>query len=167
MVGTERQDDWNLEIPRVQIACDNSVSAATGLAPNEVLFCNLIKVHTSKIQCLLLTIFERSSISGHHEFSPRSAGILRPGDGPPPALARHRSRAYRSTYMLSQALANDMLLTNAKNHDSGQNITKREIFVHGSKHCVTFFVVVTFFVTPRDIDFSLFFLTLFFTSHDS
>ena len=36
MVVNERQDHWDLQIPRVEFAYNNSVSAATGLAPNEV-----------------------------------------------------------------------------------------------------------------------------------
>ena len=35
MVVNERQNDWDLHLPRVKFAYSNSVSAATGLAPNE------------------------------------------------------------------------------------------------------------------------------------
>ena len=36
MVVNERQDDWDLHLPHVEFTYNNSVSAATGLAPNEV-----------------------------------------------------------------------------------------------------------------------------------
>ena len=36
MVVNERQDDWDLRLPHIEFAYDNSVSAATGLAPNAV-----------------------------------------------------------------------------------------------------------------------------------
>ena len=36
MVVNERQDDWDKQLPHVESAYNNSVSAATGLAPNEV-----------------------------------------------------------------------------------------------------------------------------------
>ena len=35
MVVNERQDDWDVHLPHVDFAYDNSVSAATGLALNE------------------------------------------------------------------------------------------------------------------------------------
>ena len=36
MVVNERQDDWDLRLPHIEFAYSISVSAATGLAPNEV-----------------------------------------------------------------------------------------------------------------------------------
>ena len=36
MVVNERQGDWDLRLPHVGFAYNNSVSAATGLTPNEV-----------------------------------------------------------------------------------------------------------------------------------
>ena len=36
MVVNERQDDWDLHLPHVEFTYNNSVGAATGLAPNEV-----------------------------------------------------------------------------------------------------------------------------------
>ena len=35
MIINERQDDWDLCLPQVQAAYNNSVNLATGLAPNE------------------------------------------------------------------------------------------------------------------------------------
>ena len=40
MVVNEQQDDLDLNLPRTEFACSNSVSAATGLAPNEVHMAN-------------------------------------------------------------------------------------------------------------------------------
>lgn len=31
----DRQNDWDIRLPHVEFACNNSVSAAAGLAPNE------------------------------------------------------------------------------------------------------------------------------------
>ena len=36
MVCNEHQNDWDVHLPHVEYAYNNSVSAATGLAPNEV-----------------------------------------------------------------------------------------------------------------------------------
>ena len=48
MVVNERQDDWNLHPPHVELDYINSVSAATGLAPNES--------HISRLPRLPLTV---------------------------------------------------------------------------------------------------------------
>ena len=52
MVCNGHQNDWDVHLPRVEYAYDNSVSAATGLAPNEV--------HIGRLPRLPLTVFERS-----------------------------------------------------------------------------------------------------------
>ena len=36
MFVNERQDDWNVHLPHIELAYNKSVSAATGLVPNEV-----------------------------------------------------------------------------------------------------------------------------------
>lgn len=36
MVVNERHDDWDVYFPHVEFACNDAVSAATGLAPNRV-----------------------------------------------------------------------------------------------------------------------------------
>ena len=36
MVVNERQDEWDLQVSHIEFAYNISVSAATGLAPNEV-----------------------------------------------------------------------------------------------------------------------------------
>ena len=57
LVVNERQDDWDLQLPHVRFAYNNSVSAATGLAPNEV--------HTGRLLHLPPTVFERTGVAGH------------------------------------------------------------------------------------------------------
>ena len=57
MVVNERQDDWDLHLPHVEFVCNDSVSAATGLAPNEV--------HMGRLPRLALTIFDRTGVVGH------------------------------------------------------------------------------------------------------
>lgn len=57
MVINEQQNDWDVQLPYVEFACNNSVSAATGLAPNEI--------HIGRLPRLPLTVFERTSASGH------------------------------------------------------------------------------------------------------
>ena len=52
-----RQDDWDAQLPHVEFAYNNSVSAVTGLTPNEV--------HTGRLRRLLLNIFDRSAVAGH------------------------------------------------------------------------------------------------------
>ena len=61
MVVNELQTNWDEQLPHVEFACNNSVSAATGLAPNEV--------HMGKLPRLPLTIFERTGVSGHQSLA--------------------------------------------------------------------------------------------------
>ena len=61
MVVNERQDDWDFHLPHVEIANNNSVSAATGLAPNEV--------HMGRLPRLPLTVFDRSGVVGHQSLA--------------------------------------------------------------------------------------------------
>ena len=57
MVVNERQDDWDLHLLHVEFAYNNSVSAATGLAPNEV--------YMNRLPPLPLTVFDRTGVVGH------------------------------------------------------------------------------------------------------
>ena len=57
MVVNELQKSWDEKLPRVKFACNYSISAATGLAPNEV--------HTGRRPRLRLTIVERTGVAGH------------------------------------------------------------------------------------------------------
>ena len=57
MVVNERQDDWDMQLRRVEFAYNNSVSAATGLTPNEV--------HMGRLPSLPLGVFERTGVVVH------------------------------------------------------------------------------------------------------
>ena len=61
MVVNERQDDWDLHLPHVEFAYNNSASAATGLAPNEV--------HMGRLPRLPLTVFDRTGVVGHQSLA--------------------------------------------------------------------------------------------------
>ena len=61
MVVNERQDDWDLHLPHVEFAYNNSVSAATGLAPNQV--------HMDRLPRLLLTVFDRTGVVRHQSLA--------------------------------------------------------------------------------------------------
>ena len=57
MVCNEDQNDWDVHLPHVEYAYNNSVSAATGLAPNGV--------HIGRLPRLPLTVFDRSYGCAH------------------------------------------------------------------------------------------------------
>ena len=61
MVVNKRQDDWDAHLPHVEFAYNNSVSAATGLAPNEV--------HMNRLPHLPLTVFEHPYARGHQSLA--------------------------------------------------------------------------------------------------
>ena len=61
MVVNELQDDWDVHLPHVEFAYNNSVSAGTGLAPNEV--------HMNRLPRLSLTIFEHHYAQGHQSLA--------------------------------------------------------------------------------------------------
>ena len=61
MAINERQDDWDLHLPHVEFAYNNSVSAATGLAPNEV--------HMGRLSRLPLTVFGRTGVLRHQSLA--------------------------------------------------------------------------------------------------
>ena len=52
MFCNDHQNDWDTHLPHVEYAYNTSVSAAAGLAPNEV--------HIGRLQCLPLTVFDLS-----------------------------------------------------------------------------------------------------------
>ena len=56
MVGNEKQTDWDVLLQHVS-AYNNSVNAATGLAPNEI--------HIGRLPRLPLSVFEPENIGGH------------------------------------------------------------------------------------------------------
>ena len=57
MVGNEKQTDSDVLLPHVSAAYNNSVNAATGLAPNEI--------HIGRLPRLPLSVFEPENIGGH------------------------------------------------------------------------------------------------------
>ena len=61
MVVVEQQDDWDLRLPHVEFASNNSVNAATGLASNEI--------HMGRLLRLSLAVFERKGMSGHQSLA--------------------------------------------------------------------------------------------------
>ena len=61
MVVNERQDDWDLHLPHVEFVYNNSVSAATGLAPNAV--------HMGRLLRHPLTVSNRTGVVGHQSLA--------------------------------------------------------------------------------------------------
>ena len=57
----ERQEDWDVDLPHVEFAYNNSASAATGLAPNGV--------HMNRHPHLPFTIFEHHYARGHQSLA--------------------------------------------------------------------------------------------------
>ena len=57
LVINEQQHDWDEWLPYVVQAYDNSVSAATGLAPNEI--------HLGRMPRLPMTIIDECVVKGH------------------------------------------------------------------------------------------------------
>ena len=54
MVVNDLQNIWDVQLPHVEFAYNNSASVATGLAPNEV--------HMTRLRCPRLTMFERTGV---------------------------------------------------------------------------------------------------------
>ena len=61
MVVSERQDDWDLHLPHVKFVYTTPVSAAKGLAPNEV--------HMGRLPRLSLTVFYRTGVVVHQSLA--------------------------------------------------------------------------------------------------
>ena len=57
MVCTERQNDWDAHLPPIKYAYNNSVSAATSLAPDEIQIGRLLR--------LALVVFDRYYDGAH------------------------------------------------------------------------------------------------------
>ena len=57
IVVNERQNDWDIQLPHVEFAYNQSVSAATGLSPHEV--------HLGRLPRLPLTVIEQQYARGH------------------------------------------------------------------------------------------------------
>ena len=84
MVVNELQNNWEEQLPHVEFefAYNESVSAAAGLAPNEV--------HMGKLPRLPLTIFERIGVAGRQSLA---RGHLATATGRPTA---HSARTISS-----------------------------------------------------------------------
>ena len=61
MVGDEQQTDWDIQLSHVESAYNNSVSAATGLASNEM--------HMGRLPRLPLTVFDFPNIGEHQSLN--------------------------------------------------------------------------------------------------
>ena len=57
VVVNEKQTDWDVHLPHVEFAYNNSVNQATGLAPNEI--------HMGRIPRLPLSVFDHPTVGGH------------------------------------------------------------------------------------------------------
>ena len=57
MVVNELHTNWDEHLPHTEFACNNSVSAAMGLAPNDI--------HMGRLPRLPLTIFKRARVANH------------------------------------------------------------------------------------------------------
>ena len=94
MVCNEHQNDWDAHFPRVEYAYNKSVSATTGLAPNEV--------HIGRLPCLPLTVFDRSYGGGHQSLDRNHLAYY--------DLAREQQHAYelvREQHALTVARINE------------------------------------------------------------
>ena len=79
MADNEVQNNGDDQLPHVEFGYNNSISAATGLAPNEI--------HMGRLPPLPRTIFVRRRPL---ELGPRPLRIVRLGDRPPAAHVRDR-----------------------------------------------------------------------------
>ena len=61
MVVNELLQDWDKQLSHAEFASNNSVSAATGLAPNEF--------HMGRLPCPPLTMFERTGVFGNQRLA--------------------------------------------------------------------------------------------------
>ena len=114
MVVNERQDDWDKQLPHVESAYNNSVSAATGLAPNEI--------HLGRLPRLPLTVIERRGACGHQSLERDQLEYC--------DLARDRQRlAYR---LVREHHAIESSRIARANHALSDVFHKRPLFTAGS-----------------------------------
>ena len=85
MVVIERQDDRDLRLPHVEFAYNDSISAATALAPNEV--------HLGRLLRLPLTLFEHTRVEGHHSLARDHLAYYDLATDRQPVRERHCSQA--------------------------------------------------------------------------
>ena len=87
LVVNERQEDWDLHLPHVELANTSSVNAATGLAPN--------KVHVGRLPRLPLTVFDRIGVLGHQSLARNHLAYCDLATDRQKARKRHCSRTRR------------------------------------------------------------------------
>ncbi|CAB1107752.1 unnamed protein product [Ectocarpus sp. CCAP 1310/34] len=61
VVVNEQQHDWDVHLPHVEFAYNNSVNQSTGLAANEI--------HIGRIPRLPLSVFDRPTVGGHQSLA--------------------------------------------------------------------------------------------------
>ncbi|CAB1099916.1 unnamed protein product [Ectocarpus sp. CCAP 1310/34] len=61
VVVNDQQNDWDIHLPHVEFAYNNSVNQSTGLAPNEI--------HIGRIPRLPLSVFDRPTVGGHQSLA--------------------------------------------------------------------------------------------------
>ena len=81
MVVNELRNNWDVQLPHVDSAYNNSVNAATGLAPNEV--------HIGRLPFLPFTIVDLPNIGGHQRLNRDQLACFDRATG-------RRQRAYRT-----------------------------------------------------------------------
>ncbi|CAB1113423.1 unnamed protein product [Ectocarpus sp. CCAP 1310/34] len=57
VVVNEQQNDWDVHLPPVEFAYNNSVNQSTGFAPKEI--------HIGRIPRLPLSVFDHPTVGGH------------------------------------------------------------------------------------------------------
>ncbi|CAB1106230.1 unnamed protein product [Ectocarpus sp. CCAP 1310/34] len=61
VVVNEQKTDWDIHLPHVEFAYNNSVNQSTGLVPNEI--------HIGRIPRLPLSVFDRPTVGGHQSLA--------------------------------------------------------------------------------------------------
>ncbi|CAB1115322.1 unnamed protein product [Ectocarpus sp. CCAP 1310/34] len=61
VVVNEQQHDWDVHLPHVEFAYNNSANQSTGLAPNEI--------HIGRIPRLPLSVFDHPTVGGHQSLA--------------------------------------------------------------------------------------------------
>ncbi|CAB1098288.1 unnamed protein product [Ectocarpus sp. CCAP 1310/34] len=61
VVVNEQQNEWDVHLPHVEFAYNNSVNQSTGLAPNEI--------HIGRIPRLPLSVFDHPTVGGHQSLA--------------------------------------------------------------------------------------------------
>ena len=113
MVCNEHQNDWDVHLPHVEYAYNNSVSAATGLDPNEV--------HIGRLLRLPLTVFDRSYGSCHQSLDRDQLAYC--------DLARDRQR--RAYEIVREQHAHTVARVNGRNSALSNAVLRRPKYMAG------------------------------------